>query len=260
MRRVIGLLSYWDESPTWLAATIASLGRVCDHIVALDGRYALFGDTRVASPQEQADAISHAAYGAGVGLTLVQPRRVFLDEMDKRTALFQHGLADAEIGTDWFLILDADEVLDPTVSRYSIDTFIEAAETRGEPVICGMLRETVDEHENELRSRASRRHEIDPTTIAPSPRMYLTHRDMRVDGYHFHYSGLDEHGDRIVFWNRDGDGPRADWSIAEDLVVETRCLLRSANRALLRTQYYAERDRLGVEDVSMHTTIAEGAP
>ena len=33
MTRVIGLLSFWDESPTWLAATLASMARVCDHAV-----------------------------------------------------------------------------------------------------------------------------------------------------------------------------------------------------------------------------------
>jgi hypothetical protein len=41
---VVGLISWWDESPTWLAASITSLGRFCDHVVALDGRYALYPD------------------------------------------------------------------------------------------------------------------------------------------------------------------------------------------------------------------------
>lgn len=255
MRRVIGLLNFWDESPTWLAATVASLARVCDHVVALDGRYALFGDERLASPQEQADAIAHAAYGAGVGLTLVQPRRVYLDEMEKRTALFQYGLVEAEPGTDWFLVLDADEVLDPTVTRYAIDAYLDEAVKHDAAVVCGMLRETIDEHANVQRSIASRKIEVDPTPIAPSPRLWLAHRDMRVEGYHFHYSGTDEDGNRVVLWNRDGDGERVDWSIAEQLVVETRCLLRSNHRAAQRTEYYATRDELGIENVSMLTTI-----
>lgn len=255
MRRLIGLLSYWDESPTWLAATVASMARVCDHIVALDGRYALFGDDRVASPQEQADAIAHGAYGAGIGLTNVQPRRVFLNEMEKRTELFRYGLVDACPGTDWFLVLDADEVLDPHVSRNAIDMYLDEAVRNGAPVVCGMMRETIDEHANPQRSAASRKVDVDATTIAPSPRLWLAHREMRVEGYHYHYAGTDENGDEVVLWNRDGDGERAEWSIAEQLVVETRCLLRSKNRAAQRTAYYADRDRLGIENVSMNTTI-----
>lgn len=254
MRRVIGLLSYWDESPTWLAATVSSLARVCDHIVALDGRYALYDDDRVASPQEQADAIAHTACGAGVGITLVQPRRVFMDEMDKRTELFRYGLVDATPGRDWFLVLDADEVLDPGVSRAAIELFIDQAIVEDAPVVCGMLRETIDEHENPIRSRASRKQDVDPTSLAPSPRLWLAHRDMRVEGYHFHYAGTDEHGDTVVLWNRDGDGERANWSLAEQLIVDTRSLQRSTNRARKRVAYYAERDRLGIEQVSMHTT------
>lgn len=99
---------------------------------------------------------------------------------------------------------------------------------------------------------------MDATSLAPTPRLFQTHHDMRVQGYHFHYSGIGRNGERVVMWNRDGDGPRAPWHMCEDLIVETRCLLRSANRAQQRVEYYAERDRAKAEQVSMKTAM-EGA-
>jgi hypothetical protein len=224
---------------------------VCDHVVALDGRYALFDDVRVASPQEQADAIAHAAYGAGVGLTLVQPRHPFRDEMQKRTALFGLGELAATAHEDWFLILDADEVLCPTVTAGMVRMIAADADAAGCPVVCGTLRETIDEQCNEQRSRAARKHATDNTVLAPNPRMWKVHDAMMVQGYHYHYSGLDAAGERIVLWNRDGDGPRASWHHVDELVIETRCLLRSAARAQKRVEYYAERDRMKAENVEM---------
>lgn len=250
-RRIIGLLSWWDESPTWLAATVASMGRVCDHIVALDGRYALFPDTRSASPQEQADAIACAAYGAAVGCTIVQPRHVWADEMEKRTALFQYGAVAADTFRDWFLVLDADEVLADSVTQQTVHAEVDAAEAIGAEVVQGLLRETIDEHANPQRSVLARTHAVDNMTLGPSPRMWRALADMRVTGYHFHYSGVNEDGARVVLWNRDGEAPRAAWHHAEELIVDTRCLLRSAHRAQQRVEYYGDRDRLKVEAVTM---------
>jgi hypothetical protein len=85
--------------------------------------------------------------------------------------------------------------------------------------------------------------------------MYRVHRDMRVQGYHYHYSGVDENGDRRVMWCRDGDGRREPWHHADELVVDTRCLQRSKRRAQQRVEYYAERDRQKVEDVKMRQIV-----
>lgn len=251
MRRIIGLLSWWDESPTWLAATVTSMARVCDHIVALDGRYALFPDTRTASPQQQADAIACAAYGAAVGLTLVQPRHIWADEMEKRTALFQYGAVAADTFTDWYLIMDADEVLAPSVTQQAVHMMVDDAEQNGAEVVQGLLLESIDDQQNPQMARISRQFATDPVSLGPSPRLWRALDDMRVAGYHYHYSGCDESGQRVVVWNRDGDGERAAWHHSEELIVETRCLLRSAHRAQQRVEYYGERDRLKVEQVQM---------
>jgi hypothetical protein len=39
--KIIGLLSFYDESPAWLSACVAGIGRWCDGLIAVDGAYAL---------------------------------------------------------------------------------------------------------------------------------------------------------------------------------------------------------------------------
>lgn len=111
--RVIGLLSWYEEPASWLAECVASASRLCDHLVAVDGPYALFpGATRKpSSGSEQAEVIAHTAAGAGMGCTIHSPRQPWWgNEVGKRDWMFRAGSLVAEPG-DWFLRIDADEVL-----------------------------------------------------------------------------------------------------------------------------------------------------
>lgn len=111
--RVVGLLSWYEEPASWLAETVASAARLCDHIIAVDGPYATFPGAlrKPASGSEQADVIAHAAAGAGIGCTVHLPRSPWWDgEVGKRDWMFRA----AELVTtdaDWLLVIDADEVL-----------------------------------------------------------------------------------------------------------------------------------------------------
>jgi len=111
--RVVGLLSWYEEPASWLAETVASAARLCDHIIAVDGPYATFPGAlrKPASGSEQADVIAHAAAGAGIGCTVHSPRSPWWDgEVGKRDWMFRA----AELVTteaDWLLVIDADEVL-----------------------------------------------------------------------------------------------------------------------------------------------------
>jgi hypothetical protein len=72
--RLIAALSWFDESPAWLSELVASLARAeVDHVVALDGSYALFPGAEAWSGTEQHDAIVHTARGCGMGCTLHVP-------------------------------------------------------------------------------------------------------------------------------------------------------------------------------------------
>jgi len=111
--RVVGLLSWYEEPAPWLAATVASLAQLCDHVIAADGPYAQFPGAlrKPASGSEQADTIAHTAEGAGIGCTIHVPRSPWWGgEVEKRDWMFRA----AELVTteaDWLLVIDADEVL-----------------------------------------------------------------------------------------------------------------------------------------------------
>lgn len=110
--RIIGLLSWYEEPASWLAECVASAARLCDHIVAADGPYALFPGAvkKPASGSEQADTIARTAAGAGMGCTIHSPRAPWWDnEVGKRDFMFRLGSTIAQPG-DWFLRIDADEV------------------------------------------------------------------------------------------------------------------------------------------------------
>lgn len=111
--RIIGLLSWYEEPASWLAECVASVAKLCDHLVAVDGPYALYpGATRKpASGSEQVDTIVHTAAGAGIGCTVHVSREPWWgNEVGKRDFMFRLGTLVAQPG-DWFLRIDADEVL-----------------------------------------------------------------------------------------------------------------------------------------------------
>jgi hypothetical protein len=132
--RIIGLLSWYEEPASWLAECVASAAKLCDHLIAVDGPYALFpgATTKPASGSEQADVIAHTAAGAGIGCTIHSPRQPWWgNEVEKRNHMFQLGMTMAEPGVDWFLRIDADEVLianSGDVRKKLADTDMDAAE------------------------------------------------------------------------------------------------------------------------------------
>ena len=109
--KVIGLLSWYSEKPSWLANCVASMGRLCDHVVAFDGAYARFPTDVPRSRPDEAETIMRTADGLGMGWTIYTPREKWWGgEVEKRAAMFRAGMVVAE-PDDWFLVLDADEVL-----------------------------------------------------------------------------------------------------------------------------------------------------
>lgn len=112
--KVIGLLSWYEEDPEWLVECVASAARLCDHLIAVDGPYAEFPGAlrRPASSTEQSRAILSAAAGAGIGCTVHASRQAWWgNEIEKRDFMFRLGATFATPHTDWFLRIDADEIL-----------------------------------------------------------------------------------------------------------------------------------------------------
>lgn len=109
--KIVALLCFYDENPAWLAATVASCARFCDHIVASDGGYFLFPEARSHSGIAAHEAIVETAYASGIGCTLHSPPDVWYgNEVEKRNHLVQTALTMTE-PTDWLFRIDADEVV-----------------------------------------------------------------------------------------------------------------------------------------------------
>ncbi len=245
--RIIGLVSWWDESPTWLAATIASMGRFCDHIVALDGRYALYPDQRLQSGTAELQAVIETARAAGVGITLHTAPRTYADEMEKRTHLFRLGALEAESERDWYFILDGDEVAIESPSLDDMHAFL--VDTTAD-VITATLFERTDPHQDPWRTDLGTKLQTEWRYECRTPRLWRALDNMRVVGYHFNYVG-DRGGVPVELWGMDGSVDRAEWaSLCGKLVIENRNRLRGKQRDADRQQYYDDRDAVGLETIA----------
>jgi hypothetical protein len=112
--RVIGLLSWFEESPSWLAALIASGKGFVDHWVAVDGAYFLYPDAlrHPSSGPEQAESIIQTAAACGISCSVHVPAEPWMDnEVGKRSFLFQAGELVAEPNVDWYFVADGDDLL-----------------------------------------------------------------------------------------------------------------------------------------------------
>jgi len=107
--RIVAVLSWFDEAPSWLATCVAGIGRFCDGLVAVDGAYAIYPQGRARSHPQQAEAIVNAAEAAGLELTLHQPTTTWADnEVGKRSFSLKLAGLQLEEGRDWLAVVDAD--------------------------------------------------------------------------------------------------------------------------------------------------------
>lgn len=252
MTRIVGIISWWDESPTWLAASIASMARFCDHVVALDGRYALYPDSRLQSGSAEHYAVIDAARASGLGVTLHTAPRTFPDEMAKRSHLFRLAALESEPMRDWYFVLDGDEVVVEAPQRAVVLDALDNARLAGEHVLTATLWEKADPHENPQRTELGMKLATDWRYESRSPRFFLAHHDMRVEGYHYNYVGENEDGRTVELWGQDGVVQnRPSWgTLCGRVILENRNRLRASVRDRDRQDYYDMRDRTGLETIA----------
>lgn len=228
--RIIGLLSWYEEPVEALVASLAGLklGGV-DHVVAVDGAYALFPGGRPSSDPGQHAAITMACRQLGMGLTLHTPQAAFAgNEVEKRTLLFALGWAVAEPG-DWFWVQDADQVTtdapDDLKSRLAA-TDRDVAEVNLVDVVLAQANRPDWPAEIPMRSlfRAQ------PITVRTNHSTYVT-------------------ADGRLLWNTDRHGTEAEptLDLTDCVRVEHRAQQRPADRLQAKMGYYAQRDEQGVE-------------
>lgn len=214
--KVFGCLSWFDEEPRWLTASVAAFAKLCDHVIAVDGAFFVYPEGRPASGGDQAETILAAARAAGIGCTVHVPQGVWMgNEVEKRSCYAK--LANA-LGTpyeDWLLVLDADEEISEVspLARNDLETTdLDAAEV-------GMW--TTDE----LRS-----------WFGPTRRLYRLLPEMEYVGTHFSLRGTGLDGETVWL---NGLGPRYGQTLGDALSMVTT--IRVEHKHHLRSESRAEK-------------------
>lgn len=181
--RIIALLAFWDELPTMLAATVASCGRLCDHVVCCDGAYELMPAGAGASDSTQHEAIAAAAEAVGIGLTIHVPTGKWQgNEVEKRSFMFELGRLVARDEGDWFLVIDADMVIVdvPADARAALERTEHVAATYG-LVEHFDLGRAAPEAQDALRF-------VPPAVAHHFRGLYRNLPGLRVEGQHYRYT------------------------------------------------------------------------
>jgi hypothetical protein len=244
--RVIGLLSWYDEQPKWLAATIASLGKRIDldHLVAVDGAYQLLPGGENESPPEQRETIMETCASMGIGLTLHVPETVWTgNEVEKRSAMFALGQLAAEEDKDWFMVMDADELLKacPSDIRERLNR---------SPLDAGQVTFLT---RNKVQAHLAHQFQGEEVSRAQIPIFFrAVAGGIRVIGNHYTYVTAD--GRKL--WGHGFDetsGELGQFLDLSDVEIDHRTEWRTQQRRKAQKDYYDLRDERQIE----HTTCVD---
>ena len=221
--KIVGCLSWFDESPDLLYRAVYSHATVCDEVVALDGRYALFRSPRDESSAEEYDAIHDAGRDAGITTLTVAPPGPWDGpkggEVAKRAELFRLAL-ERTTDSDWLWIFDADVFLDDVSAEWRD---LLAASDRLAALV-------------ELDDEVTGRRTLHTTA-------FRALRGLTVADHHWHYHVPGG----PTLW--DYEGLCVDpLDLGEEVRIVHRPSNRDERRLAVRRRYYRERDRRGVEN------------
>lgn len=227
--RLVGIISWYDEKPKDLVTAVTSIIRAgVDHIVAVDGAYALYPNGTPNSPPDQHEAIMAACRGLNVGCTLHVPSDVFFgNEIEKRTLCFQ--LAE-QITTpdDWYWVMDADQTV---TSAIGLRGMLEATD---------LDVATVKFHD----------HGTDPISGFPVRDLFRAVRGLHLFQSHCTYKT----GDGRFLWSNISTGREPAQEPALDLfphvAIEHHPNSRTKERNQAKVTYYERRNRLGAETIN----------
>jgi hypothetical protein len=218
--KLIGLLSWYDEPATWLAAAIASHHKLSlDHLIAVDGAYALFPNGTPRSPGDQHVAIHATCEHHGIGLTIHTPTATWQgNEVEKRTHMFRLADTVSRASQDWYVVIDADHVL--------------------------------TDHPADLRDQlASTRRDVAQTTLYTGPEETVVRNIFRaIPGLRCktnHYTYVTPSGRKL--WGNESDGTRLEPALELDVRIEHRTDDRHPDRKHAKTSYYEARDTQLIE-------------
>lgn len=247
--KIVGCLPWYDESPSWLAASVASACRFADHIVAVDGAYALFPGAEPRSGIEQHEAIRETAHALGRGMTIHTPSEVWWgNEIEKRNLMLRLALQVADSEEDWLYVFDADVVAGSFPA--DLREILGSAESFN---VAGVS--LVERYDLQEWPEVMKEFDLPSRSTVPLHRMfYRALPGLRVVGTHWQY--VAGYGDeRRVLWGPAELRPEdpLDLSLFR---AEHRSNLRDMGRKRRALGYYAARDAIGIERVGV--TLVEG--
>jgi hypothetical protein len=237
--KVCAILCFFDESPLWLAACVASLAGDVDHLVAVDGAYSLFPNATGGSPVGQHHAIAEAAAASRIPLTLHVPAEPWAgNEVEKRNASLAIARTVAAVDrTWWLLVVDADMV----VAR-STGVRAALAGTDRDVAAYGLVTR-LDPHASRATAQAAHDSLWHKATVERPRLLYRADPSLRYEGAHDVVrtdSGYLRGRGAVL-------APAAD--VSDALLLEHRTEERDLERRRDAAAYYRRRDELGVEQL-----------
>ncbi len=231
--RVVGLLSWYEEDPAWLAEMIASLPKASvEHLIALDGAYALFPGGAPTSDPSNVQAIQAACEVAGITYSIHQPVEVWEgNETEKRSALFELAEQVSDEG-DWYFVMDADETITDVPEDFT-------ARLKGTNLDVGMV---TFQEPAEKETGPAPRFRWQRKRRYPIRVLFRAIKGLRVVGNHWTYVTPD--GRRLWGQNKRTLEPALDCT---DLAIFHRSDLRHEARRADQYAYYEIRDQEQVE-------------
>lgn len=230
---IVGLLSFYNESPAMLAACSRSLAPMIDHLIAVDGPYALYPDSSPTSPADQASTIRDVCQAHGIGVTIHQPPHPWAgNEIEKRTFMFR--LAETITSEDdWYYIADADE----QVTHLHADPRTELASTHLDAAEVTYWWHRPQRPPSDLPFATPLREQQGIT------KFFRAIRGLRCDGTHYRYVTPDGR----ILWN--GSSPCEPTHDLRAIRVQHRNQERDLWRQQEAADYYKRRDLNRIEQV-----------
>lgn len=249
---IIGVLSWYDESPHWLSTCVAGFGRVCDTIIAVDGAYALYPGARARSHPDQSEAIIHAAEAAGCGLILHRPKDVWWgNEVEKRNHTFDLARSVGVECDDWVLVFDGDYQLLQTYP----DVVRQELEATDLDVATYTLLDGKDLLSDEAMAKVAREIDISTEWTVRTRGLYRLLPDLRYQTKHWHVRGTAADGrDVVLFGSADREEPAL--QLEAGLVAYHRRQARAKVRNEAAEAYYVFRDEAKVEQETVEEMAA----
>lgn len=239
--RIIGLLSWYNERPSWLAATVASAAPHIDHIVAVDGAYMLYPGGKPHSSTEQAEAVRQTARACGIGCTIHEPQTVWTqNEVQKRSAMFRLGEAVASPNEDWYFVLDGDEIV--------TDCYCDLRQTLTDTDLDAGTVTFWDDRDHQAPDE--RPFVTGFTSEQPIRVLFRAIPGLKVEGKHYCYVTPDGR----YLW---GDEP-CELALDVPLRIEHRSTKRDLWRQKESKDYYATRDELNIEGTAYQPPTVQG--